>query len=199
MNWKRLLSTREMYFHLLMLLLLALVVTGAKGQTYNLPPVAEEDRIVNLDKGEFINLHDYQALKGVFGNIYTLRDDGAHFISLPEQGPRLQYVLVAYRLDRGFGAITRTGGVALWTDAFQPLTFPQDEVERSGAIPDSRLLDDLIAALMKNGVLAGVDLTKRGVELQITGWVFPPRKDMVFSTKERAKPEQPAEPEELPD
>lgn len=171
MNWKRLLSTRELYFHLLMLLLLALVVTGAKGQT--------------------LTLADIKSTPAVYQ------------IATPDAGPRLQYTLVAYRLDRGFGAITRTGGVALWTDAFQPLIFPQDEVNRteaeSEAIPDSRLLDDLIAALMKNGVLAGVDLTKRGVELQITGWVFPPRKDMVFSTKERAKPGQPAEPEELPD
>lgn len=93
-------------------------------------------------------------------------------------------VYVSYSLTRGAGAIQVTGGEFVQTKAWMTPT-AQDPND------PTRLMRDLIVALEREGVLAGVDLTKTKSNWLIV--LFPgasPRRDFVLDSRDLPQPKQ---------
>lgn len=93
-------------------------------------------------------------------------------------------VYVSYSLTRGAGAIQVTGGEFVQTKAWMAPT-AQDPND------PTRLMRDLIVALEREGVLAGVDLTKTKSNWLIV--LFPgasPRRDFVLDSRDLPQPKQ---------
>ena len=87
-------------------------------------------------------------------------------------------VYISYSLTRGAGAIQTTGGEFVQTKAWQAPPVGQ-------VVDPTLLLRDLITALEREGVLAGVDLTKTKSNWLIV--LFPgasPRRDFVLDSRD---------------
>lgn len=93
-------------------------------------------------------------------------------------------VYVSYSLTRGAGAIQTTGGEFVQTKAWQ--------APAAGQVVDPTILmRDLISALEKEGVLAGVDLTKPKANwLRILYPGASPRRDFVLDSRDLPQPKK---------
>ena len=91
-------------------------------------------------------------------------------------------VYVSYSMTRGAGAIQTTGGEFVQTKAWQAPPVGQ-------VVDPTLLMRDLITALEREGVLAGVDLTKTKSNWLIV--LFPgasPRRDFVLDSRDLPQP-----------